>query len=706
MTLRTRLISTMMVLCFGVVVVVAGIFVHIYNKETQSLIDSKSTAVRDDLRKKGMALARNVALASERALVVRDYLFLTQILKTTRANDPEIKYGILMNAERQAIAHSEPALAGRQLDGPADRFAAEQTQMTSQLLDIGGEQILEVICPIEVAGAPWGWIRFGVSLAALNKEIADNEAHAHKQSMTGIIITLAAAIVMILLGSVFGAVAAGRIVGPVDKLMAGAHLIRDGVLDQRVEVEGSPEFVALAGAFNDMSKAVRDRDETLRHNMADLQQALTTAKEANRLKSEFLANISHELRTPLNAIINIPIALLQQFESRLTFSCTECDHEEAAEVNVVGGEETIPCSKCGGKTEFRKGVVSLAEPAEQQHFLSRLQGAGRHLLNVVNDLLDFSKLEAGKLTLHMDTVQVGAMLFEIGQTLETLAKDKRITIRYPRLDKPTSLRGDVVKLQQIFINLLGNALKFTPVGGEISVTVNEEIVDGKEAVVFSVRDTGPGIAPAHQETIFEAFRQVDGSHTRTHGGTGLGLAITRQLVELHGGAIRVESRLGEGSNFVFHIPKTGPERKAIDEGAKHSQSDFAGEMVLVIDDNEVQLEIAKMVLEHEGYGAELCRDPSNALQRVRDMQPCFVILDVMMPSVSGLQILRELKSDELTKHIPVVVSTAYHSNRELVVSLGGIWLPKPWHGKDLIRKIKSLPSRCPAKEPARITAQT
>jgi CheY-like chemotaxis protein len=231
---------------------------------------------------------------------------------------------------------------------------------------------------------------------------------------------------------------------------------------------------------------------------------------------------------------------------------------------------------------------------------------------------------------------------------------------------------------QIFINLIGNAIKFTPQNGRITVTAKKETMDGAAVALFSVADTGIGIPADQLDAVFESFRQVDGSHTRAHGGTGLGLAITKQLVTLHHGRIWATSTLGQGSQFVFFIPlewtAVEPRTRRIDEDAKR---------VVVVDDNLIQLEVTRMILEGEGFAADLVADAQFAVERVRTLQPAFVILDVMMPQVSGVTVLRNLRADAETRDIPVLMATAYHSNRELVQEMGGIWLPKPWGAAEL-----------------------
>jgi signal transduction histidine kinase len=200
------------------------------------------------------------------------------------------------------------------------------------------------------------------------------------------------------------------------------------------------------------------------------------------------------------------------------------------------------------------------DPRKTSHFLRRLAQSSQHLLKVVSDLLDFAKIDAGQMRLSVSEIDIAAVLDEVSHTVLPLAEEKGVRVSFPPPGEPVALCADRVKLAQIFVNLVGNAIKFTEKGGSVSVGIEPGEQDGRGVVRFWVKDTGIGIPADKQEAIFESFRQLDGSHTRKHLGTGLGLAITKRLVELHGGSIQVESRPGEGSSFSFTLPRY-PERR-------------------------------------------------------------------------------------------------------------------------------------------------
>ncbi len=685
MSLRTKLILINVGLVFAVVCVISGYFIIRQGSDIRDLVSVQTEKLGTSLRKKGLVLTRNIALSSERALGMHDFLMLRELIDAAIKQDPEVVYGIILDNEGRALVHSEPQRAGTVLDDEASKFARAQTESTVQQTTYRGEPVLDFVSPIAREGEKWATVRLGISLAGLSQEIKSAETLGRGRIRQAILATVIAAVLLLVLGTLLSVTFSNAIGHSLTGLIAGANIIREGKLDHRIESGGIPELASLANAFNDMSKALTERNDELNENMAELRTALERVEEANRLKSEFLANISHELRTPLNTIVNVPELLLQEELRAFRAHCDGCGSDFDGQLDIGEPEpDEIPCPDCGRAMTFQVSHIPAPTIDHRPH-LKRLHQSGRHLLNVVNDLLDFSKLEAGKMKLQRARVDLGEVFDDVQNTLTPLAAEKQINLSFPQLSGPVVLNADTVKLAQVLINLIGNAIKFTPEGGRIDVGVEDGALDGLECAIFTVRDTGVGIPPDQLDAIFESFRQVDGSHTRSHGGTGLGLAITRQLVELHGGRIWVTSELGKGSTFHFILPRDGGE-----PSETQTLTMGGGEPVVVVDDQRGQLELAAMILRRLGYQPVLTDQPERAAGIVEQVEPLFVILDIMMPGLSGLSVLKTLKGEAKTRAIPVFVTTAYHANKELVEQLGGIWTPKPWGIRSLSARLRQL----------------
>jgi signal transduction histidine kinase len=290
------------------------------------------------------------------------------------------------------------------------------------------------------------------------------------------------------------------------------------VFSQAVTNLGIVGAVSLIVEFIDIARKNQLLSASLAVTNADLSTALARAQESTRIKSELLASVSHELRTPLNSIINIPDGLLEDFP------------------------------------EAEGGTTYTGNPEDTARYIKRIGASGRHLLSVVNDILDHSRLNAGRLPLALTPVSLGALFAELRDTIEPLAREKRVSLVFPQHPPDAPIKADAVRIKQVLLNLLGNAIKFSNADGRVTI----EVVREATSYVLSVKDEGIGIAPEHQKLIFESFRQVDGSSTRRFGGTGLGLAIARDLVTMHGGQLWVQSELGKGSTFSFRLPIDGP----------------------------------------------------------------------------------------------------------------------------------------------------
>jgi PAS domain S-box-containing protein len=382
---------------------------------------------------------------------------------------------------------------------------------------------------------------------------------------------------------------------------------------------------------------------------AELQTAKEVAEAATRHKSEFLANMSHELRTPLNAIIGFSDVLLEKMFGDLN--------------------------------------------EKQEEYLQDVVSSGRHLLSLINDILDISKVEAGKMELEPGVFNLRDLLEGSLVMVKERALAHGIALSLDIAEDIDTFIGDERKVKQIVFNLLSNAVKFTPDKGKVGITA--KTTDG--AVQVSVWDTGIGIAAEHQQQIFEEFQQVGkGTKGKTEG-TGLGLTLTKRFVELHGGTLWVESTPGRGSTFTFTLPITGtadhlPSTAAPEEVAteREREATSAGPLVLVIEDDAKAAELLRLYLAEAGYTVALARDGTEGLEKVKRMHPGAVILDVLLPKVDGWAFLTQLKADPVTKDVPVIITSVVDQKGKGFALGAAHYLVKPFQKEELLRELGVL----------------
>jgi PAS domain S-box-containing protein len=411
---------------------------------------------------------------------------------------------------------------------------------------------------------------------------------------------------------------------------------RDARLNPR-SASGEPISTALnASALRDPDGKVIGAIGILR-DMRELDKAREAAEIANRAKSQFLANMSHELRTPLNAIILY----------------TELLRDEATD---QGLEEFLPD-------------------------LKKIHGAAKHLLALINDVLDLSRIESGKLELLLETFDVPAMIRDVVTTIQPLAQKNanRLEVHCP--DDVGSMHADLTKVRQSLFNLLSNACKFTE-SGTIRLEVARAERDGGW-FTFRVADTGIGMIPSHLDKLFKPFSQVDPSATRRFGGTGLGLAITRHFCETMGGDITVESQPGIGSTFTIQLPAVVQE--AIGEAKVEPRPvppavppARRGNAILVIDDDANTRDLLRKFLTREGFRVELAATGEEGLRLARALRPLAITLDMIMPGMDGWAVLTALKADAELAGIPVVLFTGMGEDRSKGLRLGAAdYMMKP-----------------------------
>ena len=557
--LSTRLILGNVFTLSAMALVLGVYFVLQHRADVSELNHARDETMNQSVRAKGQRRVRILSAVTrhvvEQALVAgasANLPFLSEVIEATVANDRDTIYGIIMDTHGTAIVHTDASMVGRMLADGATAHAARNTDSSTEIVV---DNVLDTSAPIWVNGVRWGTIRFGVTLAPLDEALARSAQHVERIVRQGLLAMIAAAAVSLALGSATGAWIARRLLHPLRALGAGVRAVRQGDFSTEVVPAGSPELRELADGFNAMTSAIANRERAIGEQLEAVARALRKEEETNRLKSSFIANVSHELRTPLNAIVNVPSTLLSEFVRTRIWRCDRCgDAFESDAPDRNEDDDAQRCPQCEQALVREERFVNCGDEERQRRALVRLEQSSRHLLALVNDLLDFSKLEAGRMTLAPTELRVDDLLSSIEQTMRGLAEANGHRLTIERLGGPATIRADELRLRQVLMNLVGNAIKFTPKDGTINITADATLLAGKAAVLFSVLDSGPGIAAADVEVVFERFRQLDDGHTRQHGGTGLGLAISRQIVELHGGRIWCEPAAGRGGVFRFALP--------------------------------------------------------------------------------------------------------------------------------------------------------
>ncbi len=420
--------------------------------------------------------------------------------------------------------------------------------------------------------------------------------------------------------------------------------------------------VALTNARNNeaalkLSREIAVKNEELNRKNSELEKAY-------RVKSDFLASMSHELRTPLNSIIGFSSVLLGPTGDPLT--------------------------------------------PDQRMALDKVLKNGKHLLQLINDILDFSKLEAGRMTVNVESDVVSNIIYSTIMTVEMLVKQKGLVLRQEIEPELPTLSTDILKVKQIIVNLLSNAVKFTE-HGEIVLTVKSE---PQGRISFVVKDSGIGIEEKNLPLVFQEFHQIDSSHSRKYKGTGLGLPISRRLARMLGGDLLVESTFGKGSLFTLTIPvvftveavkeimpapSTPISFKSKDlkptpiaQAVARTIGPDSGTRILCIDDDPDATEILRSYLVPDGYNVTVAFSGDEGIKIARTMKPALITLDIMMPQKDGWQVLRELKRDPTLKDIPVIIHSMI-DNKPLAMSLGAIdVMPKPVDSRQLLQRVQQV----------------
>ncbi len=436
----------------------------------------------------------------------------------------------------------------------------------------------------------------------------------------------------------------------------------------QLSAEGQPEWISLSGKpmFDEVGHFLGYRGCTIniderKRREAALEQARHDAQEANRAKSMFLATMSHEIRTPMNGIVG------------MTALALEADL-----------------------------------PGQPREYLNVVQQSSQALLAIINDILDLSKIEAGQMELERAPLQLRELMDGTLKTLAFTAQGKGVTLQSElAADVPLRLVGDPTRLRQVLLNLLGNAVKFTPHGGTVTLRVLREFggdargeaqgeADARDAAVwlrFEVEDTGIGIPADKLEAIFDPFSQADSSTTRKYGGTGLGLTICRRLVELMGGRIGVRSTEGAGSTFHFNAPMQQASQQQV-----AAQMPLRALNILLVEDHPINQMLAVRMLERGGHRVTVAGSGLEGVQRWRELRPDVVLMDLQMPVMDGLEATRRIREAEASEQLPrtpiiAMTANAFAEDRQACLAAGmDAYLSKPAKAEALYAALSDVTS--------------
>lgn len=442
----------------------------------------------------------------------------------------------------------------------------------------------------------------------------------------------------------------GRVIG----VMEGFH---------RSVVERDEEWVDFFNTLAGQAAIAIDNAklfENLQHKNIELEQRVeertAELRKANRSKDEFLASMSHELRTPLNAVIGLTESL-------------------------------------------EEGTYGELQPRQIEK-LHTISESGKHLLELINDILDLSKIEAGKLELQPEAMSVDAFCQASISMIKQAAFQKHLQVSISNTSNIKVIHADERRLKQMLVNLLSNAVKFTPENGKIDLEVSKE---GDHAVRFSVRDTGIGISTEQLGKLFKPFVQLDSALSRQYTGTGLGLALTSQLADLHGGSVGVESEVGKGSCFYFIIPTRSLNNFPIVENTRPSTQlkpnvpaihpNNEKPRILLVEDNATNRMVTGEYLNDKGFEIIEAQNGLEAVEQALEKKPALILMDIQMPGISGIEAIMRLRSDPETVSIPIIALTALamRGDRERCLEAGANeYLAKPVNLKKLTKMINDL----------------
>lgn len=688
--IRWKLLTTMVGLIAALVTILTGGNIVSETRIIERELERRVALQKTILHERGQALADTLARQAKNDIAAFNFSNLAEALgqrvRDGRSAEGGLSYAILMDAKRTAFIHTQqPALQQEQLKTERDLQAAARTNLVTAEFGSGADAVLEFTVPLRVGVEQWGTLRLGFSLAALEQNVLNTRAEMARLRQQAIVRSIGTGLAFIAVGWLVVLWLSTRLTRPITQLTGVARELAKGNFDA---VGGRKETVhdevdVLANTFvgmaadlkktyaqleeynRDLARRIEERTQELAKMTVAAEEARKSAESANSAKSSFLASMSHELRTPLTSIIGFSELLLGDAEAE-------------------GRQEAV-------------------------EDLTRIMDSARHLLNLINEILDLSKIEADKMELHLEHFPVAQVIREVTNTLTPLAAKKRNQLVVDAEGDLGTTTSDLVKLRQSLLNLLSNANKFTD-QGRVTLRVRRVARDGSAFLTFAVSDTGIGMTPEQLGKLFQAFQQADSSTSRKFGGTGLGLVITKKFCELMGGSVGVTSQLGKGSTFTIELPvavrkpekivksepksaapaaPVKPAANALVQLAKTNGTPGTPPLVLVIDDDINVHHIVERTLAHLGCQFRFATNGEEGYRLARELRPTLITLDVDMPVQDGWATIAQIKSDPDLASTPVIMLTMSSGDQELGFTFGAAeFLSKPVEGVQFTRILK------------------
>lgn len=618
----------------GLIAGLLGVFTAVMLVSQKGVIedelDARIVLMKNNLVDRGKSFSDNMVRQIEEAIA--SFNLMSVVSQMGRAVDEhdELDYIVLVDADGVVRIHTKkPHLQGEPLVADVDGGGPVQGGAFINEYEEYGLFYMEFVVPVELSGALWGSLRIGYSMEVVNRAIyAANRRR--DEVITGVFVkTAVITVLFVVVGVIAVVVMANRLTRPVMNLATLSSEVAKGNFRavDAIVVRSDDEIGVLSSAFTSMADNLAASQAGLENvnryladkvqlRTAELASARDEAVAANVSKTRFLANMSHEIRTPLNAIVGFSRLLMKD------------DGEDAGSIR-----------------------------GEKKQFLKNIKTSGENLAELVNNILDLSKIESGKTTVDMEGVNLRLLVQGIFHINKAAAIRKKLLYTYDcDMHLPEVVYTDRSKLNQILMNLVSNAVKFTPAGKAVSI--NADCDNGKSALRFTVRDEGIGIAPESMEAIFEPFVQAETSTNRLFGGTGLGLNVARGMAELLGGAIQVESEVDRGSEFTCEIPWIVPPEMAVDGIGFRDVKFCDGNTVLVVEDNQMNQQMMVATFKEIGVRCYIAGSGAAAVLMAPGLRLDLILMDVHMPGMDGIETSRHLRCLDGCRDVPIVILSA------------------------------------------------